>query len=77
MSRFDEIKIKAYNEIAQIAWSEDNAEAVLQRILGVLYSAEQSIDGLSGELEDYYAMKQSMDTDPDPGAFSDESVDCY
>ncbi len=46
-----ELKVKAYNEITELAWSEDNAETVLQRILGVLYSVEQTMDYQSGELD--------------------------
>ena len=46
-----ELKVKAYNEITDLAWSEDNAETVLQRILGVLYSVEQTMDYQSGELD--------------------------
>ena len=57
----EEMKLKAYDEITSIAWSEDNAETVLQRILGVLYSVEQSIDHRSGELEDWVAMTESFD----------------
>ena len=74
----DDLKVKAYNEISELAWSQDNAETVLQRILGVLYQVEQSIDYNSGELEDWYKMEESMNPiDADPGAFSDESVSCY
>ena len=56
----DELKIKAYNEITNIAWSDDNAETVLNKVLGVLYSVEQSIDSQSGELDDYYAMRDNL-----------------
>ena len=56
----DELKVKAYNEITELAWSEDNAETVLQRILGVLYSVEQTMDHRSGELEDWVAMAESF-----------------
>jgi hypothetical protein len=56
----NEMKVKAYNEITELAWSEDNAETVLQRILGVLYSVEQTMDHRSGELEDWVAMAGSF-----------------
>ena len=55
-----EMKLKAYDEITSIAWSEDNAETVLQRILGVLYSVEQSMDHQSGELDDWVSMAESF-----------------
>ena len=55
-----EMKLKAYDEISSLAWSEDNAETVLQRILGVLYQVEQSMDHQSGELEDWVAMAESF-----------------
>ena len=57
----DDLKVQAYNEITELAWSEDNAETVLQRILGVLYSVEQSIDHHSGELGEWVAMAESFD----------------
>ena len=62
----EEMKVKAYEEISELAWSEDNAETVLQRILGVLYSVEQTMDHRSGELEDWVAMAESFDNYPGP-----------
>jgi hypothetical protein len=55
----EEMKVKAYEEITELAWSEDNAEMVLQRILGVLYSTEQSMDFRSGELDKIYEQELS------------------
>ena len=61
----DELKLKAYDEITSLAWSEDNAETVLQRILGILYQVEQTMDHRSGELEDWVAMAESFNDYPE------------
>ena len=55
----NDLKVKAYNEITTLAWSEDNAETVLQRILGVLYSVEQTMDHHSGELDEWVEMPET------------------
>jgi hypothetical protein len=55
----EEMKVKAYEEITELAWSEDNAEMVLQRILGIIYATEQSMDFRSGELDKIYEQELS------------------
>ena len=60
----NDLKVKAYEEITELAWSEDNAETVLQRILGVLYSVEQTMDHHSGELDDWVSMSESFEEIP-------------
>lgn len=65
-------------EIETLAWDQELSPiAIVHRIQGLLYTHEQNLDAQSGELDDWFAMRESMDTDPDPGAFSDESVSCY